>query len=52
MAPNFGFAWDVFGDGKTALRGGYSVSYVNDQEIVAPEDSLENNGGLQGYRLQ
>ncbi|HUB31442.1 MAG TPA: carboxypeptidase regulatory-like domain-containing protein [Bryobacteraceae bacterium] len=49
FAPNFGFAWDVFGDGKTALRGGYSISYVNDQEILAPEDSLESNGGLQGY---
>jgi hypothetical protein len=49
FAPNFGFAWDVFGDGKTALRGGYSIQYVNDQEIVAPENMLEGNGGLQGF---
>ncbi len=49
FAPNFGFAWDVFGDGKTAFRGGYSISYVNDQEILAPENMLEGNGGLQGY---
>jgi len=48
FAPNFGFAWDVFGDGKTALRGGYSISYVNDQEILAPENMTEANAGLQG----
>ncbi|HLK61986.1 MAG TPA: carboxypeptidase regulatory-like domain-containing protein [Bryobacteraceae bacterium] len=48
FAPNIGVAWDVFGDGKTALRGGYSISYVNDQELIAPENMLEANAGLQG----
>ena len=48
FAPNFGFAWDVSGDGKTAVRGGYSLSYVNDQEILAPETLLEINAGLEG----
>jgi hypothetical protein len=48
FSPNIGFAWDVSGNGRTALRGGYSISRVNDQELAAPENMLFANPAIQG----
>ena len=48
FAPNIGIAWDVFGNGRTALRAGYSINHVNDQAVLAPTGVADINAGLVG----
>ena len=46
IGPTIGFAWDVFKDGKTAVTGGYSLTYVNEEGVTVATNSLGANAGL------
>src|SRR5215469_10279261 len=46
FSPNIGVAWDVFGDGKTAVRAGFSMNYVNDEFFTAADNAAAGNTGL------
>jgi hypothetical protein len=46
VAPSISLSWDPFGNGKTAIRAGYSISYVIDNNIATILNATTGNDGL------
>ena len=46
FGPTIGFAWDLTSDGKTAVRGGYSLAFVNEESVTTGRSAARGNSGL------
>ena len=46
FAPNVSLAWSPFTDGKTSIRGGFSIAYVNDNNLNSTYNTVTPNNGL------
>jgi len=46
FGPAVGFAWDPFKDGRTSVRAGYSLTFVNEETVTVGSNVAGGNAGL------
>ncbi len=46
FGPTIGFAWDPFRNGRTSVRGAYTLAFVNEETITVARNAAVGNAGL------
>jgi hypothetical protein len=50
FGPTIGFAWDPSKNGRTAVRGAYTLAFVNEETITVARNAAIGNSGLSTAR--
>jgi hypothetical protein len=46
FGPTLGFAWDPFKNGRTSVRGAYTLAFVNEDTVTVARSAALQNSGL------
>lgn len=50
FAPNIALAWDPTGSGKTSIRAGFNIAFLNDNILNSTYNAVSVNNGLNSAR--